>query len=200
MSHDTIPSLSQIVSGSPDRNAPLATALSLLFEPSDVLYAHLVPKVREHPALTSITSYSALLAITADVISQWDEDLKTNFIAGHPRIGEAKNLSKLSAQEQAARATAPEVLARLRHLNACYERRFPGLIYITFVNGRTRAAVMEEMEDALGFERSLSPDQPPLSSVAVIPREDKRWRDELERAVKDVGKIAESRVQAMGLV
>lgn len=132
-------------------------------------------------------------------MSAWSEDLKTEFIAGHPRIGEVKGLSALSAQEQAAKATPPEVLRRLTHLNACYERRYPGLIYITFVNGRSRAQVMEEMEDVLGLERSLSGEEPRVEIVEVVERGSEEWRRELERAVGDVVRIAESRLKGMGL-
>ena len=88
-------------------------------------------------------SFLMIAAVVAsNVISGWDDDLKTQFIAGHPRIGEVNGLSQLSAQEQAAKATPPEVLARLAHLNTCYENHYPGLIYITFVNGRSRAQIM----------------------------------------------------------
>ena len=111
---------------------------------------------------------------------------------------EVSGLSRLSAQEQAARATPPQVLARLAHLNACYEHRYPGLRYITFVNGRTRAAVKDEMEDALGLERSLSPDEPPVETVGSIEVGSEEWTTELERAVEDLGKIAESRLKALG--
>jgi len=63
------------------------------------------------------------------------------FVAGHPRIGEQSGLSALSAQEQASKATPIEVLLRLELLNTEYENKYPGLRYITFVNGRSRAEV-----------------------------------------------------------
>ena len=73
--------------------------------------------------------YAALPARTALVLFTGHGDprrmaalnaRKAAFVAGHPRIGEVHNLSRLSAGEQAAAATPPEVLARLAHLNACY--------------------------------------------------------------------------------
>ncbi|KAI0704322.1 Oxo-4-hydroxy-4-carboxy-5-ureidoimidazoline decarboxylase [Cytidiella melzeri] len=199
MSSDSFPAIQAICSSSTDHGAPLATALSTLFEPSEALFAQLVPQAKEHLSNNAnVNSYSELVEIASDLISRWDEGLKARFIAGHPRIGEVKNLSKLSAQEQAIKATPPEVLVRLQHLNACYEHRYPGLIYITFVNGRTRTAIMEEMEDALGLSRSLSADQPSVSSLDVIPRGEDAWKAELERAVKDVCRIAKSRVEGMG--
>ena len=199
MPQESLPTIEAISSSTADRDAPLATTLAILFEPSDVLFATLVPQTRDRLQTNPISSYSELLKVASTVISGWDDDLKTQFIAGHPRIGEVNGLSRLSAQEQAAKATPPEVLARLAHLNTCYEHHYPGLIYITFVNGRSRAQIMEEMEDTLGVARSLSADQPPVSSIKVIPRESDEWKSELERAVKDVCRIAESRAKGLGL-
>ena len=177
----------------------LAEALAVLFEPTPVLYSDLLPAVASRIASAPAPprSYSDLVALALHVVSTWDASLKARFIAGHPRIGEVSGLSRLSAQEQAARATPPQVLARLAHLNACYEHRYPGLRYITFVNGRTRAAVKDEMEDALGLERSLSPDEPPVETVGSIEVGSEEWTTELERAVEDLGRIAESRLKAL---
>lgn len=199
MPQESLSTIEAISSSTADGDAPLATALATLFEPSDVLFATLVPQTHDLLQSNPISSYSELLEVASNAISSWNEDLKAQFIAGHPRIGEVSGLSRLSAQEQAAKATPPEVLARLSHLNTCYERRYPGLIYITFVNGRSRAQIMEEMEDALGVARSLSADQPPVSSIKVISRESDEWKSELERAVKDVCRIAESRARGLGL-
>lgn len=200
MSDNTLPSIADIRSA--DGDAPLASVLSTLFEPSDVLLTHLVPQLKERLAAADnqhLTSYSQLVDIALSIIEGWDESLRAEFISGHPRIGEVNNLSKLSAQEQAAKATPPEVLARLAHLNACYEYQYPGLVYITFVNGRTRTAIMREMEDALGLPQSLDASQPPIGSLLTIPKGDPRWKQELERAVQDVGKIAKSRIIGLGL-
>lgn len=199
MSAIPFPMIEAIASSGTDKDAPLATALAILFEPSDVLYAYLVPSVKNRLQNDKIASHGELLSIASQIMSAWSEDLKAEFIAGHPRIGEVKGLSALSAQEQAAKATPPEVLRRLAHLNACYERRYPGLIYITFVNGRSRAQVMEEMEDVLGFTRSLSGEEPSIESVGVVERDSEEWKRELERAVGDVVRIAESRLGGLGL-
>ncbi|CCL99666.1 uncharacterized protein FIBRA_01687 [Fibroporia radiculosa] len=178
----------------------LANALAVLFEPSPVLFSHLVPGLVAYipSSPQPIRTYSALIDASLATIATWPDDLRARFVAGHPRIGEVSGLSRLSANEQAAAATPPDVLARLAHLNACYERRYPGLRYITFVNGRTRAAVMAEMEGALGLEPSLSPDQPPLRTVASVDVGGQEWRRELDRAVVDVGRIAKSRLRALG--
>ncbi|KAI0693184.1 OHCU decarboxylase-domain-containing protein [Cerioporus squamosus] len=194
------PLLEAISDTSADQQGPLARALALLFEPSPVLHSTLVPGVISHiQSAPPIISYRALIDASLSVVRSWSSELKAQFIAGHPRIGEVKGLSKLSAQEQAAKATPPEVLARLAHLNALYERRYPGLVYITFVNGRSRAEIKDEMEDKLGLSHSAQADEPPVESVASVQVGGEEWKSELERAVEDVGKIAKSRLQSLGV-
>ena len=198
MTYSTLPPLEEVRS----HEDALSRTLATLFEASPILYNNLVPHVSLHLKQTTspfITSYSELIDVSLQIISKWDNNLKAQFIEGHPRIGEQKGLSHLSAKEQAVTATPSEVLARLAHLNACYEHRYPGLRYITFVNGRTRAAIMEEMEDVLGLERSLSADQPGVESVGQVEVGGEVWVKELERAVQDVGKIASSRLKALGV-
>ncbi|KAJ7113686.1 Oxo-4-hydroxy-4-carboxy-5-ureidoimidazoline decarboxylase [Mycena crocata] len=180
----------------------LGSILSLLFEPSYILSSTLVPALVA--SLTSgrtFASYTDLIDAALEQVASWDLPLRAKFIEGHPRIGETKNLSALSATEQGALSTvapiSPEVLARLAHLNVCYERRYSGLRYITFVNGRSRAAIALEMEDVLGLPHSLSPDQPPVEEITQIESGGEAWRLELERAVMDVGRIAKSRLGAM---
>jgi len=195
-----LPPFEEVLSSKPEPGSSLAHALTTLFEASPILFSDLLPGVASYIASSPSppASYTDLIGITLHVVSKWDAGLKASFIAGHPRIGEVKGLSHLSSQEQAARATPPEVLVRLAHLNACYEHRYPGLRYITFVNGRTRSAIKDEMEGVLGFEPSLSPDKPPLEAVGSVEVGSGEWSKELERAVDDLGKIAQSRLQAVG--
>ncbi|KAI0331442.1 hypothetical protein GY45DRAFT_1322240 [Cubamyces sp. BRFM 1775] len=194
------PLLDALSDSSRREDGPLARALALLFEPSPVLYRTLVPAVAAHiQNALPVLSYYALIDVSLEVISSWPDLQKAEFIAGHPRIGEMKGLSQLSAHEQAAKATPPEVLARLAHLNACYGHRYPGLIYVTFVNGRSRAEIKDEMEDVLGLEHSLSPNEPPVTSLRSVDVGTEEWKKELERAVTDVGKIAKSRLKALGV-
>ncbi|KAH9935053.1 Oxo-4-hydroxy-4-carboxy-5-ureidoimidazoline decarboxylase [Amylocystis lapponica] len=198
----TLPPLDQVLSSSADRDGPLAKALATLFESSPILFSALVPGLATHlssESSTSPTSYAALIDAALAVISTWSDTLRAQFIAGHPRIGEVNGLSHLSAKEQLAAATPPEVLARLVHLNALYEHRYPGLRYITFVNGRARAVIKDEMEDVLQLERSLSPGQPPVESVGSVEIGGEEWRGELDRAVVDVGRIAKGRLRALGI-
>ncbi|KIP10007.1 hypothetical protein PHLGIDRAFT_280891 [Phlebiopsis gigantea 11061_1 CR5-6] len=191
-----LPPIAELAAGSSDA---LTGALAVLFEPSPTLAAHLTPQVSARLQHTPVATYAALVDAALAAIAAWDDAPKARFIAGHPRIGEVKHLSALSAREQAAAATPPAVLARLRHLNACYEQRYPGLIYITFVNGRSRTAIMYEMEDVLGLERSLSATEPEVSSLAAVEVGGQEWRGELERAVQDVGRIAKSRLASLGV-
>ncbi|KAJ7743085.1 Oxo-4-hydroxy-4-carboxy-5-ureidoimidazoline decarboxylase [Mycena metata] len=184
--------------------AQIAHVLSILLEPSPILFSTLVPTfIASLSSGTRFASYSELIDAAIVQVSSWDLPLRAQFIEGHPRIGETKNLSALSAKEQGATPTVaptpPEVLARLAHLNACYERRYPGLRYITFVNGRSRAAIALEMEDILALPHSLAPDQPPVEEIIPIGPTTLAWRLELDRAVADVGRIAKGRLRAMHL-
>ncbi|KAL0577514.1 hypothetical protein V5O48_004455 [Marasmius crinis-equi] len=196
-----LPPLSTLV-GPSKPDSPLSTALSVLFEPSPILFTHLEPQVHALLATEELRSYSELIDISISQIQSWAHDLQAQFITAHPRIGESKNLSALSAKEQGATPatipTPPEVLNRLVHLNACYEKRYPGLRYIIFVNGRSRAAVAEIMEDQLGLAHSLSSDEPAVHDIEPVKISGEEWSSELKRAVKDVGRIAQSRLKALG--
>ncbi|KAJ7576892.1 Oxo-4-hydroxy-4-carboxy-5-ureidoimidazoline decarboxylase [Mycena floridula] len=199
----SLPSLEAVQCSSSHTNSPLAIALCLLFESSPILLSTLEPQVAQILSTTSLVSFSQLIDISLAQIVGWNLKLQSEFISGHPRIGESKNLSILSAAEQGATPavgpTPPEVLARLAHLNECYERQYPGLRYITFVNGRTRAVIAEEMEGRLGLDHSLSPVEPPVSSLKPVEVEGEDWRRELARAVDDIGYIAKSRLQTLGV-
>ncbi|KAJ7746844.1 Oxo-4-hydroxy-4-carboxy-5-ureidoimidazoline decarboxylase [Mycena maculata] len=177
----------------------LPSVLSMLLEPSDILFSTLSPGLAASGK--RFASYTELIDAAIAQVANWDPSLRAQFIAGHPRIGETKNLSPLSAKEQGATPvvapTPPQVLTRLAHLNASYERRYPGLRYITFVNGRSRAAIAVEMEDALGLAHSLSQDQPPVEEITPIEPDTDAWRIELDRAVVDVGRIAKGRLSTM---
>lgn len=85
-------------------------------------------------------------------------------LGSHPRLGRApanpEHLSELSKNEQAQLNTGAEEQAeKLRALNAEYEARFPGLRFVTFVNGRTRDVIMVEMRrriDRGDIEREIA--------------------------------------------
>lgn len=67
-------------------------------------------------------------------------------IAAHPRLGAKKVDSKLSQAEQASLQSDPAEAAILTDLNAQYEKTFPGLRYVVFVNGRSRPVIFEDMK------------------------------------------------------
>lgn len=193
----------------------IASVLTQLFEHSDILITKLVPElfqsIRNTP-LETIDPTNALIERAIAIIHAWNAHEQAEFITAHPRIGEIKQLSALSAKEQSGGLSAttrsetpPEVLKRLEHLNACYERVYSGLRYITFVNERTRAAIAREMEDKLQLGHPLEsyPDGSPLNepaaeSLICVAKNSKDWLSELKRAVDDVGKIAKSRQKSLG--
>lgn len=178
-------------------------ALSTLFEPSSTLRDKLAPEINQFISINadsgSSTSYtySDLVDIALSLICRWDIQSKAQFIHAHPRIGQVTNLSAHSEKEQASIETSADVLARLVELNALYERRYPGLRYITFVNGRTRAQIKDEMEARLAIDHSW-PGQKSLDDVPSISVGSPEWIAELERAIIDIGLIAKSRANAMG--
>lgn len=198
-----LPALDDLSCSPPRHDSPLSVALEILFEPSPVLISILEPQLSEILASRPpLTSYSEFIDISLGQIAKWDITAQSNFISGHPRIGQNRNLSNLSAKEQGTigvAPTPPEVLARLTHLNACYEAKYPGLRYITFVNGRRRSVIAEVMEEMLGLEHSLSAEEPLVDDIVAIPQGSDVWCAELNRAVQDVGRIAKSRLGALGV-
>ncbi|KAK4687190.1 hypothetical protein P7C73_g2933, partial [Tremellales sp. Uapishka_1] len=191
----------------------LTALLSLLFEPSPPLHSLLVPSVllRLVAAEAPPTSYNHLIDICAQVAEGWTLPQKGEFLSGHPMIGEVQGLSKLSGKEQGGAVVTPKVvLDRLAHLNALYCKIYPGLRYITFVNGRPRTAIIPELEGILHLPVSPNPlpddfptTQPGLHSTEVehlIKSPDSaEWRTECERGLADVWLIGRARLQGLGL-
>ncbi|KAF8631842.1 hypothetical protein AX15_002118 [Amanita polypyramis BW_CC] len=197
----SLPPLAAAQNSPSQPGSPLEITLTILFEHSPILISRLAPDL----AVTlqrgaKISSYPELIELALAQIGAWDTESQALFISGHPRIGENRNLSELSANEQGAQRvdpTPPEVLERLAHLNLCYETVYPGLRYITFVNGRSRATILEEMESVLGLDHSLSSILPALSDLKPVHVGSEAWRSELTRAIYDVGRIAQSRLKAL---
>jgi len=204
-----LPSLNEIHGATSDDGwSVLKKVVSTLFEHSPVLDEHLVPGLAS--SSSTFTSYADLIDQSTTIIRSWSPTLQSAFISGHPRIGEQNpnQLSALSASEQARHSTPPWVIERLGWLNGVYEGRYPKLRYITFVNGRTRKEVMEEMERALGVENAQGPgwkDGEGLSVGGGVGERDRvreggeEWLKELERAVGEVILIAKDRVRKLGL-
>ncbi|KAF7289531.1 OHCU-decarbox domain-containing protein [Mycena chlorophos] len=175
--------------------ANLPDTLALLLEPSSTL-PHLVHGLEGQ----TFESYDELIDAAIAQVSTWQVHEQALFIEGHPRIGAVQGLSRLSNKEQGGDAIDPtpaDVLLRLAHLNACYEHSYPGLRYITFVNGRSRQEVLVEMEEMLHIPHSLAGGEPGVNTLVPVEKGSQAWRAELDRAVQDVGRIAKSRVRAL---
>lgn len=198
-----LPPVSQVYASrdvSPD--GPLARAFATLFEPSSSLFEFLVPSViaiiANPGSRVPRRTYHTLIDVAISGIHEWPRERQAGFLGGHPRIGEIRGLSALSASEQAAHATPPEVLARLSELNEEYERRYPGLRYITFVNGRNRKMIMLEMMEKLGIggdDRQREKGDDKKEIVHKVGSDE--WVSEVRRALKDIGDIAKSRLAAL---
>ncbi|ESZ95263.1 hypothetical protein SBOR_4375 [Sclerotinia borealis F-4128] len=75
-----------------------------------------------------------------------DREWLDKILGSHPRLGEKKVDSLQSIAEQAQLNTGPtEEAEKLMALNEEYEKTFPGLRYVVFVNGRSRPVIFENM-------------------------------------------------------
>lgn len=205
---EPLPSLAEILTSDGGPDSPLAITLATLLEPTPILLHELVPELA--PILTAyppLVQYTQLIDRAMAAVNTWDDIKKAQFIHGHPRIGAVKNLSALSAREQGGgrstgrgeTETPPEVIARLEFLNKCYEKRYPGLVYITFVNGRSRAQIRDEMEQKLRREGALPSNAKEIADILPCDIRGIAWKFELNRAVGDIGKIAKSRLGKFGV-
>jgi 2-oxo-4-hydroxy-4-carboxy--5-ureidoimidazoline (OHCU) decarboxylase len=110
-------------------------------------------------------SAEALFERARAIAGAMPEDEQIELIDAHPRLGApAASVSAASFVEQGydretalarsreADAERARVAAELDRLNAAYEARF-GFRYCVFVAGRPRAALLPDMETALGADR-----------------------------------------------
>ena len=99
----------------------------------------LAVKVR---ALGPFESGKALIETMREVAGTLSDAEKVATLNAHPRIGERP--SQMSARSRGEQGTdeAPE----LEQLNADYERRF-GFRFVTFVNRRSRSAIVPELRE-----------------------------------------------------
>ena len=101
-------------------------------------------------------------------------------IDAHPRLGAPPaSVSAASHREQGYDRDTTEAIAELERLNAEYERRF-GFRYCVFVNGRSRPALVPELEAALSADRSTEIRRAVVDVVAIA-------RDRAARAGTEVG-------------
>src|SRR4051812_5042182 len=89
-------------------SAALDHALSILLEPSPALHDLLVPRLANSES--SASTYADLIDRCADEVAKWSAQDKAVFLGGHPLIGEVKNLSALSANEQGGGGRTPKVV------------------------------------------------------------------------------------------
>jgi 2-oxo-4-hydroxy-4-carboxy--5-ureidoimidazoline (OHCU) decarboxylase len=74
-----------------------------------------------------------------------DSTVLLDILSAHPRLGAKKVDSEQSQAEQKSLGNESE-RAELQRLNEEYEKKFPGLRYVVFVNGRSREEVMKDMK------------------------------------------------------
>lgn len=139
-----------------------AKVLDLLFEPSTQLHTLAVTPIAEQ----NFKSYKELIDFVGEQFTallnsnlESDQTWLIVILGAHPRLGAKKVESALSRQEQAAMKAAEstssssgdaeEIAHQLEQLNNDYEAAFPGLRYVTFVNGRPRPVLMDDMRQRI---------------------------------------------------
>lgn len=125
--------------------------LDHLFEPCHTLASLVVPSVMK----SNFSSYknfieacrSELMGFLRDENVHPENSLKiSKIVSAHPRLGPSKDkLSSHSSSEQKSLAGSADEAQKLAELNELYEKTFPGLRYVVFVNGRTREVIMANM-------------------------------------------------------
>lgn len=120
--------------------------LDLLFEPSPAIHSTLLPVIQT----ASYSSYLelieqcrvALFDLAASSTPDTPNPELLSVVGSHPRLGAKKVDSAQSAAEQANLQGQGQQLAEL---NEEYEKKFPGLRFVVFVNGRSRPEIMHDM-------------------------------------------------------
>ncbi|KAI9649160.1 hypothetical protein NHQ30_001727 [Ciborinia camelliae] len=123
--------------------------LDALFEPCLALHTLSLDLLHT----TTFQSYNDLIAsVGIQLVDLSESKLPSDtewldkILGAHPRLGEKKVDSAQSKAEQAQLNTGPtEEAEKLKALNEEYEKTFPGLRYVVFVNGRSRPVIFEDM-------------------------------------------------------
>lgn len=129
-----------------------AAILDLLFEPSTHLHTLSVPLLHEKQFESYADLISAVgvqLADLAESASSSDTEWLESILRSHPRLGAKKVDSAQSQVEQAQLQGTTDETAQLLALNEEYERKYPGLRYVVFVNGRSRSVVADDMRQRI---------------------------------------------------
>ncbi|ODV93845.1 hypothetical protein PACTADRAFT_29100, partial [Pachysolen tannophilus NRRL Y-2460] len=128
--------------------------LNHLFEPCPTLTSLLIPELSKYSKFNNYkelieTVRSYLLSLLAAKDQSSSIDRINKIISAHPRLGPQKTpnskLSSHSSSEQKNLSSSPEDAKRLAEMNDLYEKTFPGLRYVVFVNGRSRDIIIENM-------------------------------------------------------
>ncbi|KAK5131287.1 hypothetical protein LTR04_004927, partial [Oleoguttula sp. CCFEE 6159] len=130
-----------------------AAILDALFEPCVALHTLSVELLQTQ----KFKSYDDLVADIGVQLTELAESSSTSdaewlekILGAHPRLGAKKVDSAQSQAEQAQLNTGgAEEADQLRQLNEEYERTFPGLRYVVFVNGRSRSVIMDDMRQRM---------------------------------------------------
>ncbi|PSS13120.1 hypothetical protein M430DRAFT_21029 [Amorphotheca resinae ATCC 22711] len=133
--------------------AERVAVLDALFEPCTALHTltlDLLHTAKFQTYNDLIATVGAQLTGLAASPSTSDTEWLDKILGAHPRLGEKKVDSAQSKAEQAQLNTGgEEEAAQLRQLNEEYEKTFPGLKYVVFVNGRSRPVIMENMRQRI---------------------------------------------------
>ena len=86
-----------------------------------------------------------------EILATLPEEDKLEALNAHPAIGQRQGLSARSAAEQ-GEDTDPTVLSELAYLNHVYEEKF-GFRFVVFVAGRSKAEILEVLQERLGRTR-----------------------------------------------
>lgn len=123
--------------------------IDLLFEASPALHAIAVPIIQGTACSTYdqlVNNIQTALYEMASESSDDQDDFLKQVLGSHPRLGSQSTSSVMSIREQSGlHSHGPAVLESLHMLNQAYEDAFPGLIFVTFVNGRDYTVIMDEM-------------------------------------------------------
>ncbi|SNX86092.1 uncharacterized protein MEPE_04801 [Melanopsichium pennsylvanicum] len=193
----------QIPKATPEQLSPIL--LRLLECPKELLpdlASQSAAAIADLPEDARPESYEGLLDVARFCVEDdpgWKVERRANFIGGHPRIGAPLNaptseLSEESRKEQMKGGQVdPATLEKLARLNAIYEAKYPGLRFVTYVAGRSRAAVADELASLLGEETAALKDAKHLPKSEVRAEGTQEWQSELERASDALWEIAVDR-------
>ena len=130
----------------------IAAILDSLFEPSTQLHNLAIPTLRNQ----DFSTYNDLITAIGLQLTELSESASTSdtawleaILGSHPRLGATRIASAHSRSEQAQLQGSNEEAEQLRLLNEEYERTFPGLRYVVFVDGRSRAVIMDDMRQRI---------------------------------------------------